>query len=44
MSGIEVPIKYGSNDGVTVQIYFIDLTKRSGSTGNVGTLRLSDRV
>jgi hypothetical protein len=42
MSGIEVPIKYGSNDGV--QIYFIDLTKRSGSTGNVGTLRLSDRV
>lgn len=44
MSGIEVPIKYGSNDGVRVQIYFIDLTKRSRSTGNVGTIRLSDRV
>lgn len=27
MSGIEVPIKYGSNDGVTVRIYFIDLTE-----------------
>jgi hypothetical protein len=44
ISGIEVPIKYGSNDGVTVQIYFIDLTKRSRSPGNVGTIRLSDRV
>jgi hypothetical protein len=27
MSGIEVPIKYGSNDGVTVRVYFIDLTE-----------------
>lgn len=44
MSGIEVPIKYESNNGVTVQIYFIDLNKRSGSKGNVGTIRLSDRV
>ncbi|WP_339281663.1 hypothetical protein NST94_03495 [Paenibacillus sp. FSL H8-0282] len=44
MSGIEVSIKYGSYEGVTAQIYFIDMTKRIGSAGNVGTIRLSNRV
>jgi hypothetical protein len=43
MSGIEVPIKYGSNDGVTVRIYFIDLTE-GGGIEKLVILKLSTRV
>lgn len=38
MSEIAAPIVYRSNDGVTVQIYLIDLTEGSGSIGNLGSL------
>lgn len=38
MSEIAAPIIYRSNDGVTVQIYFIDLIEGSGSIGNLGSL------
>ncbi|WP_339317613.1 McrC family protein [Paenibacillus sp. FSL R10-2734] len=38
MSEITAPIIYRSNDGVTIHIYFVDLTEGSGSIGNLGTL------
>ncbi|MBV6717336.1 McrC family protein [Paenibacillus chitinolyticus] len=38
MSQIAAPIIYRSNDGVTVQIYCIDLTEGGGSIGNLGSL------
>jgi hypothetical protein len=48
MSEIEVPYMYRNNDGVTVRIYFIDLTEGIGSLKKLGTLlshrRTSDFV
>ncbi|MGN7764867.1 McrC family protein [Paenibacillus sp. 22594] len=38
LSDITAPIVYRSNDGVTVRIYFIDLTLGSGSIGELGAL------
>lgn len=38
MSDITAPVLYKSNDGVTVQIYLIDLTEGSGSLGELGSL------
>ncbi|MBT2292779.1 McrC family protein [Paenibacillus albidus] len=38
LSEIAMPIVYRSNDGVSVQIRFIDLTEGSGSIGNLGAL------